>query len=61
MFLKDTDALWEEGWNAYWSAKTIADCPYAPASDEAEWWISGYGSAVCSAEEDKDMFYNRFG
>jgi hypothetical protein len=61
MILKDTDVLWEEGWNAYWSAKTIANCPYVPASEEAESWMGGYSSALDAAEEDKDMFYNRYG
>ena len=54
--LKETSFEWREGWDAFWQAKQVRDCPYAPASEKGENWISGYSSAADAAEEDKDDF-----
>jgi hypothetical protein len=35
----------QEGWKAFFSAKTIAHCPYMPASKDAEMWCEGYAYA----------------
>lgn len=35
----------QEGWKAFFSAKTIADCPYMPASEDAGLWCDGYAYA----------------
>ncbi len=43
----------QEGWKAFFSAKTIADCPYMPASKDAEMWCEGYSYA--RGEEYNDI------
>jgi len=41
---KDTlNKYWREGWDAFWQAKRIADCPYVGAN--ADLWCEGYALA----------------
>jgi hypothetical protein len=51
---------WREGWDAFWQAKQVRDCPYTPASIMGAEWISGYSSAADEAEADKDEFIMDF-
>ena len=51
---------WRQGWDAFWQAAQVRDCPYVPASKKGEDWISGYSSAHDEAEEDKDDFIMDF-
>lgn len=34
---------WKNGWDAYWQAKRIADCPYV--GEKADLWCAGYALA----------------
>ena len=43
----------QEGWKAFFSAKTIADCPYSATSEDGEKWSRGYMYAS-SEEYDRE-------
>lgn len=60
MTLMYKEQIENDGWDAYWSGKTIKDCPWVPASEEASYWVMGYSMAHDAAEEDKDEFIMDF-
>lgn len=51
--LYETSAF-NEGWQAFWTAKRLGECPYV-GQRQAEWY-AGYAAAEAEAHADAEMF-----